>query len=74
MSCQPSASAILSSATLASEQAFQAHARKALSVLQYFHHIFGTSGASEPALRTVVDELCKTMVRHFYYSHLLEVE
>lgn len=68
---QPSASAILSSATLASEQAFQAQARKALSVLQKFHHIFGTRGSSELALRTVVDELCQTMVRSFCYSLLL---
>ena len=63
MSSQPSASAILSSATLASEQAFQAHARNALMALQKFHHIFGTRVSSELALRTVVEELCKTMVR-----------
>jgi hypothetical protein len=64
-------STILSSETLATEQAFQGHARKALIVLQQFHHMYGMSGTSELGLRTITDELCKTMVRLLYYSYLL---
>lgn len=56
------ASTILSSETLASEQAFQAHSRKALIVLQQFHHIFGASGISTLALKSVTDRLINTMV------------
>ena len=56
------ASTILSSETLASEQVFQAQSRKALVVLQQFHYIFGVSGISALALKSVTDRLINTMI------------
>ena len=56
------ASTILSSETLASEQVFQAQSRKALVILQQFRHIFGVSGISALALKSVTDRLINTMV------------
>jgi hypothetical protein len=54
---------ILINKSIATEEAFLAHARKVHSSLQRYHSVMGQRGTSVPALKASLEDLLVTMVR-----------